>query len=61
MWDKVDDFKWLRAEHSPNWNTLQPGDQGTMGSGPLEVMKSFDSTGWTLSDLHMLLETANVI
>ncbi|KAL1884112.1 hypothetical protein VTK73DRAFT_6781 [Phialemonium thermophilum] len=22
QWDKVDDFKWLKAEHSPNWSIL---------------------------------------
>lgn len=22
MWDQVDDFKWLRAEHSPNWSVI---------------------------------------
>jgi hypothetical protein len=22
QWDRVDDFKWLKAEHSPNWSTL---------------------------------------
>jgi len=21
-WDQVDDFKWLKAEHSPNWSIL---------------------------------------
>jgi len=21
-WDQVDDFKWLKAEHSPNWIIL---------------------------------------
>lgn len=21
-WDEVDDFKWLKAEHSPNWKIL---------------------------------------
>jgi len=21
-WDEVDDFKWLKAEHSPNWSVL---------------------------------------
>ena len=26
LWDRVDDFKWLRAEHSPNWSVLQPND-----------------------------------
>jgi hypothetical protein len=24
QWDKVDDFKWLKAEHSPNWGILPP-------------------------------------
>lgn len=27
MWDKVDDFKWLKAEHSPNWSTLPPKER----------------------------------
>lgn len=22
MWDQVDDFKWLKSEHSPNWEVL---------------------------------------
>ncbi|KAH8791530.1 tubulin-specific chaperone-like protein c [Hyaloscypha finlandica] len=22
QWDQVDDFKWLKSEHSPNWNLL---------------------------------------
>ncbi|KAI9717370.1 MAG: hypothetical protein M1812_004722 [Candelaria pacifica] len=22
QWDRVDDFKWLKAEHSPNWSVL---------------------------------------
>ena len=22
QWDQVDDFKWLKAEHSPNWSVL---------------------------------------
>jgi len=26
QWDQVDDFKWLKAEHSPNWSIL-PEDQ----------------------------------
>ena len=26
QWDQVDDFKWLKAEHSPNWSEL-PGEQ----------------------------------
>jgi len=22
QWDQVDDFKWLKADHSPNWSIL---------------------------------------
>jgi tubulin-specific chaperone C len=22
QWDQVDDFKWLKSEHSPNWTLL---------------------------------------
>lgn len=22
QWDRVDDFKWLKADHSPNWSVL---------------------------------------
>jgi hypothetical protein len=22
QWDQVDDFKWLKAEHSPNWSIV---------------------------------------
>lgn len=61
MWDQVDDFKWLRAEHSPNWNTLQPGDEGTIGSGPWEDIKLFDSAGCTLLELDDLLRAAKVV
>lgn len=25
MWREVDDFKWLRAERSPNWSLLDEG------------------------------------
>lgn len=27
LWNQVDDFKWLRAEQSPNWSVLQPDDE----------------------------------
>ncbi|RPB21494.1 TBCC-domain-containing protein, partial [Terfezia boudieri ATCC MYA-4762] len=27
MWDQVDDFKWLRAEHSPNWSVMPVGER----------------------------------
>jgi len=27
QWDQVDDFKWLKAEHSPNWSILPDEDR----------------------------------
>ncbi|KAI9813534.1 MAG: hypothetical protein M1832_006265 [Thelocarpon impressellum] len=27
QWDQVDDFKWLKAEPSPNWSVLPPGQR----------------------------------
>ncbi len=61
LWDQVDDFGWLRAEHSPNWATLQPGDEATIGSGQWEAIKSFGSAGCPLSELDDLLRAAKVI
>ena len=63
MWDQVDDFKWLRAEHSPNWSTLQPGHEGKIGigSGSWEYIKSFGSAGCSLSELDDLLRAAKVV
>ncbi|KAF4308322.1 hypothetical protein GTA08_BOTSDO04431 [Botryosphaeria dothidea] len=29
LWDQVDDFKWLKAEHSPNWSVLAPEDRAS--------------------------------
>lgn len=26
QWDQVDDFNWLKADHSPNWSILAPQD-----------------------------------
>lgn len=30
QWDQVDDFKWLKADHSPNWSTLSESE--TLGN-----------------------------
>ncbi|QIX00554.1 hypothetical protein AMS68_006071 [Peltaster fructicola] len=30
-WDQIDDFKWLRAEHSPNWSVLEANEQRGAG------------------------------
>lgn len=27
QWDKVDDFKWLKAEASPNWSVLPEAER----------------------------------
>jgi len=27
QWDQVDDFKWLKADHSPNWSVLPEGER----------------------------------
>ena len=27
QWDQVDDFRWHKAEHSPNWKILPVGDR----------------------------------
>jgi tubulin-specific chaperone C len=27
QWDQVDDFKWLKADHSPNWSLLPEQDR----------------------------------
>lgn len=27
QWDQVDDFKWLKAAHSPNWSVLPLDDR----------------------------------
>jgi len=54
----VDDFKWLRAEHSPNWSVLQPDDA-----------RAIDEEGWgkitagegSQLDLDSLLRLAKVL
>jgi hypothetical protein len=50
QWDQVDDFKWLKVEHSPNWAIL-PEDQrlgndiwttavpGGPGMGLVDILK----------------------
>ena len=61
MWDQVDDFSWLRAEHSPNWRALQSGDEGTIESGQWELIKVFGLAGYTASELDGMLRAAKVI
>lgn len=56
MWDQVDDFKWLKAEASPNWSVL-PEDKkirdsvwrkvvpGGPGNGVGEILKAVKGEG----------------
>ena len=48
MWDQVDDFKWLKAEQSPNWSLLPPEDT-VMDDIWREIVPG--GPGWTLEDI----------
>ena len=48
QWDQIDDFKWHKAEPSPNWSILPPEDavveevwRDVVPGGP----------GWSLDDI----------
>ncbi|KAL2057601.1 hypothetical protein ABVK25_001985 [Lepraria finkii] len=44
LWDQVDDFKWLKAEHSPNWSVLGPDNERAIGNQAWkEIIASADS------------------
>ena len=61
MWDQVDDFNWLRAEHSPNWSVLQPGDEDVIRSRLCALIEAFGSRGYTASELDDSLRAAMVL
>ena len=61
MWDQVDDFNWLRAEHSPNWSVLQPGDEVTVRSRLCALIEAFSSRGYIASELDDSLRAAMVL
>ena len=47
QWDQVDDFKWLKATHSPNWSILPPED-----SVANEVWRDIvPGPSWSLEDI----------
>jgi len=48
MWDQVDDFKWLKAEPSPNWSIL-PADDIIQDDVWREVVPG--EPGWSLDDI----------
>ncbi|KAL8375925.1 hypothetical protein RB595_007169 [Gaeumannomyces hyphopodioides] len=50
QWDQVDDFKWLKTDHSPNWCVLKEEERlpetfwkqavpGRPGHGPVDILK----------------------
>lgn len=50
QWDQVDDFKWLKTEHSPNWSILPEEERiedsrwketlhGAPGEGVEDILK----------------------
>ncbi|KAF7943238.1 hypothetical protein EAE96_011169 [Botrytis aclada] len=56
QWDQVDDFKWLKAEHSPNWSILPEEERlkeeiwtdvipGGPGVGLDDILKKVGLTG----------------
>ncbi|KAM3152917.1 hypothetical protein ABEW05_006706 [Botrytis cinerea] len=56
QWDQVDDFKWLKAEHSPNWSILPEEERlkeeiwtdvipGGPGVGLDDILKKIGLTG----------------
>ena len=48
MWDQVDDFKWLKAEQSPNWSIL-PAKDTVQDEVWREIVPG--GPGWTLEDI----------
>ena len=55
QWDQVDDFKWLKAEHSPNWSILPP-EERVVDEVWRDVVPG--GPGWSLDDI---LKATNVI
>ncbi|CAZ85520.1 unnamed protein product [Tuber melanosporum] len=43
LWDQVDDFKWLKSGHSPNWEVM--GEKERIGRGEWE-----DVRAWRIGD-----------
>ena len=58
MWDQVDDFRWLRAEHSPNWSILNPDDDSAVDT---ETWHDIAAGMGTNADLDDVLRSARVI
>lgn len=54
-WDQVDDFKWLKADHSPNWSIL-PLEERVVDEVWRDIVPG--GPGWSLDDV---LKATNVI
>ena len=54
----MDDFRWLRAEHSPNWGILKPNDDSALDT---EAWHEIAAGMGTNADLDDMLRTARVI
>jgi hypothetical protein len=48
MWDQIDDFKWLKAEQSPNWSLLPP-DEIVLEDVWRDIVPG--GPGWSLEDI----------
>ena len=55
QWDQIDDFKWLKAEHSPNWRVLEPEN-----IVPDEVWKKVRSLGASFASADDILKAVRV-
>lgn len=54
----MDDFRWLKAEHSPNWSILNLDDDGAVKT---ETWHEITAGIGANADLDYILKTARVI
>ena len=54
----MDDFRWLRAEHSPNWSMLNPDDDSAV---KIEAWHDITAGMGANADLDGMLKAARVI
>ncbi|KAI9738363.1 MAG: hypothetical protein M1834_008866 [Cirrosporium novae-zelandiae] len=56
LYDQVDDFKWLKAEHSPNWSLLEP-QNAVIDS----IWKGVDQTSSSEASIEKVLEVVGAV
>ena len=54
----MDDFRWLKAEHSPNWSILEPDDDSAV---KIEAWDTITAGMGANANLDDILKTARVI